>query len=1799
MVSNTPNTQDITDEEKVSQPKDSREHSSEYKEASEKEGTKNWFKWFREFFDNLDDTEQIEAGFQNYLQESNIKIADLLDYKIGINQIINIRTNKRNLPNDTEKKIIKLYLEKLYEWQSIDVIKELNEAFNIEIDPDEKIYPNDDDVYDGRKNYDELPQKYESKNFKNAILSEIDKKTISFDDISIGIQKLQPTTMDKIKNIDLSNYEIFKICGLNKSTFNSLEPSEQQAMTKILLLEMNDFVDNLNSKAKDVEQKTRKIFSPTSTAGSFFDKIKERDPEVWKLMAQKSMLDGLENLLSPEEDDEPNGKLQLIEYITWCKNRSKEAGIDEKFISDLWNLSPKINHKNHKKIIRNFCEQRRKTISEKIWGSYKKNFEEMKLSEEFIHVMEKVVLWLNFDYSALNKKEKTILWSTIMTDDIDKACEWIDVGVDSNDFKKFLQDLYDFEKEEIQFNVKTKWDVKLKITREENKQKTKNFSDVESEQDTDILNSPNFIVNIDGNTARIIEDFEFEWDNENRNILRDVGIMETHETANWPMNIWNWYKLEIRGKIITKIITKKDLDDLFNCDNDMEGLEKKLTNLWLWEELKDKVNKKRQELFNPQDVYNNLDENWFDDGSKGDGWYTQYWYKYCIFKEVLKDLDVTIIERNLIFDDKNVDVLSNLYLMAKNYPWDILSSKQNIENTIGKQLWEYSKIDDESAWKEKAKEIAEQINTNMESIEDGSSDDIGDIINENIIDENIKQSIKDYWENLSDEWKTAFEEALIDNVKEIESLNTNFDNEISTALTNYFDELRKVNDSEWNDDEVQHYEPLEAPKTEAELFLEAREKLPWDPKCEFKKWNRMYFDLWESQLPPKDNPSYYCFEIVDDWWENGTKFTIKAIWWELQSGIDGKTYTLDKTWKQLKSMLSSWNIYKVSNKWDDRDSCLSSIHESKITNEQNTFGNNDGEIQLEWDHFVKTTKINWKVQKVTIKYFHNRVDEAINQNNTAGLGRSIQGIKVDKYEVVKVNPDKKTVKVVSNFDDHDDKWEPVRYKYENELTFEQFILLVEWKHLIWVTETEQKDLESRYNINDPGRLASKWIRHRVSVWAFINVCKNATKSIKGKLDANQKTQEEVLENYWFSKEWLNLWQRAEGFLRPLWFYRAANACGELYHEYYTNRENRTRKEIEKYYKIFQSEPNFSEYFKNTLVHILQTPWDISKLDADTRHKFAAAFLIVVKKEWPYSRFFTGYLWKWIWVGKFLWPEHQRKFQDYYKKKKLEIEQEKKLWNKEDVILRLQEELNRMEIDYIVNCIDWVEPYGIDENEYMLKSIRWLKFMEELQNNYAGYFDKHEESKKKLKTFYAAEEQYLRTIKDGRFSKVLPALEAMCERAKSPDEAFRIKGYMLVSMLMWIILNHSSKDTILSFYDTARSMWFAAWSWVEDVDQQKKVKILLDGITNWEFSKKTGYNIWDYEPWDLKDSKYKFVGKFVDYRKANWRNVLKKMENLSYKDEENPEDKSIMDLANDGDNPDNRCFKEFIKHSRTNDYDKINPEVWPIYVTVAPWSGTSNILRKFIPNKWNFSNLKEEKEKKDVEKFWVKAASIIPVTRQNKEVANDKFMLFFNRFDSILGSDIKENIVRSVPLIKKEIKEHPQIARYMIRYMIKWNMHKETNWSFPAEFDRVMDNFVDFFYNNIEFIDEDTINMTFVNKWDNYIRAYKKWFYMLNREQYKKYKMTTLKNSLWWETGRYKNLISLTIDILNQENWNTSDLDEEDFINKKIEEIWKSCNKYNVQPEGVQINGEDNGILLNMDFTSDDIKKKHDPRLPNT
>ena len=66
-----------------------------------------------------------------------------------------------------------------------------------------------------------------------------------------------------------------------------------------------------------------------------------------------------------------------------------------------------------------------------------------------------------------------------------------------------------------------------------------------------------------------------------------------------------------------------------------------------------------------------------------------------------------------------------------------------------------------------------------------------------------------------------------------------------------------------------------------------------------------------------------------------------------------------------------------------------------------------------------------------------------------------------------------------------------------------------------------------------------------------------------------------------------------------------------------------------------------------------------------------------------------------------------------------------------------------------------------------------------------------------------------------------------------------------------------------------------------------------------------------------------------------KNLLKKLESVSEKSKSIKDDKSIMDLANDKNNPNNYIFKEFIENSRTNDYDKPNPDVCAIYVLEAP------------------------------------------------------------------------------------------------------------------------------------------------------------------------------------------------------------------------------------------------------------------------
>ena len=128
-----------------------------------------------------------------------------------------------------------------------------------------------------------------------------------------------------------------------------------------------------------------------------------------------------------------------------------------------------------------------------------------------------------------------------------------------------------------------------------------------------------------------------------------------------------------------------------------------------------------------------------------------------------------------------------------------------------------------------------------------------------------------------------------------------------------------------------------------------------------------------------------------------------------------------------------------------------------------------------------------------------------------------------------------------------------------------------------------------------------------------------------------------------------------------------------------------------------------------------------------------------------------------------------------------------------------------------------------------------------------------------------------------------------------------------------------------------------------------------------------------------------------------------------------------------------------------------------------------------------------------------------------------FKKFFNWFDDAITTDIQKPIIRSLPLIQKEYnKWNYNNAKYMLWYMLKGNMYAQTRWSFPTEFNQVMDKFFDFFYKNINKINKNTIRSTFDDGdlrkafdneyellwWWTFYRRYMNWQWN-DRNRYKK------------------------------------------------------------------------------------------------
>ena len=1671
---------------------------------------------FNRLMESFWDKEKYNRIITEYLNSTEKKLWELWDIKIDLSDIYN-HINDNNLDIELEELIAKIFVQKLYDaWATnIPFRKKFEECFEVEAeDIPDLTDVSEDDIPEDLKITGSEKRNYKPKTQKDKIK----KRKFDFMGIKSSITKFWWNFSEIIDGITVSNSEIFQLLWNKVNKLQKLDwqdVSNRPMILNLLEFELKDTINFVRSKFDKFEWDTIGFFKSTRISG-LFDNI--NDPRIKWLKRQKDIIGYIYE------------KLKTEDITSLIKDLSKQW-IPTTVLEHLEDFhSWKINYAT----LKNHLSECALDIDKKIWTIYiKKTEEELWADSEFVKVLNKFFS-KDFDFSQLSPKEQTIFWQ-IMTRKYKKENLFIKQSwLNQQNFIKFLEDIYDFEKDNLSIHIDRVWDLNLKINREVNQitdekwKIKKTFYNTENFEDKPELLPLKFLINIDGNSKNIIEDIETTSDSP----FVASGVMKPYMTKSWPKLFWNGYELEIRWQKITA----QQLDELFECKNDINKIKEKLEGFWLYEIFKNDLERVYRE--------------------KPNGWISVEGFpakkiKYPIFAEILKDLDVNVLKRNLIFDWTNIDCISTLYAFQELWRGDTVT--QNDNELINNHLLHWNRD-----WWDSADEVFNDI---VSYYEGHSMDDIPD----DYINEDIRRKLREFRGELDDWWKNEFKNRLEDLVKnnnDLDDFDDDFRNDIRNAINNELSGDRDGGEEEHLSTEelecrlgVHVKEPEQ--KTVEEIFTEAWDKLPWDKNCKLEKWTKLYFDLWKSEIPPKRSESYYCFEVVDVW---ADKFTIEAVWGELPSGLVGEKYTFDKTAQQLEYLLNWATVYKVrAAERNNRNSSMEVIGTSWIFEKIQIFWEWKDQIRLKWDKFVKKIVKDWKEEEVEVKYFNN-ISDCFDETTNK------QWKKIVKYKIENVDSSKWTVKISSNFDDYDDNWDAKKYSYENELTFEQFIILVEWKNLLWASELEQKGIESKYELaQDPGRNVNRWKKIKwASIWAFMKSMKGLKEKFEGESKKRIEAQTANIDEFLYSQRWLNLWWKGSKLAHAFWLHWLWFSFDKLYSDFYTSREERTWKQIDFRYRSFEAEPNFSEFFYDNLLPILQKEWYKWDLDDDEKYMFAAAFLIMVKTEWPYTREFSQDIWKWNWVLKFLWSEHQDRFKQFYDEKKRDIEQVKNENYDPDVVLNLQEQLNKMEMEYIIWVIDGVAPYNkwwVNDKE--LKSIWWLKFKDKLKENYSWFYDKHTETKNKLNTFFAAEEQYLRTIAAGRFEKAIPALERMCELAKSPREAFEIKWYLLWAMLMWVIKNNSSKSTMNSFYDTARSMGFPPWFRVRDMRQQQKVQVLLDWITNWQFSDKTWYKIWDFETWQLKDGKYWFTFKFQWYWKANGERLLKKIEDLSYTDTSKPEDKSIMDLADEKENINSSIFKEYIENSRSTDYFKQNSEVWPIFLVESPKTGISNNIQKYIPNKWDYQDRAADKD--DAKKFWNNAKNIIPKWRVNsKNKVFDTFSLYFNRFDTILREEHKELIVRSLNLVRKEKLEHPAVAKYILRYVIKWNIHKQTSWTFPPEFEEVMKNFVDFFYDNIESIDDTIVKKAF-EKDEQLQKAYEKDFLMLDRRQYKNYRMGSLNNG----KNTYNKHINLYLRKKNYENKNLpnyTELDMDDIINSRIEEIWKSCNNYNVSPD---------------------------------
>ena len=772
-------------------------------------------------------------------------------------------------------------------------------------------------------------------------------------------------------------------------------------------------------------------------------------------------------------------------------------------------------------------------------------------------------------------------------------------------------------------------------------------------------------------------------------------------------------------------------------------------------------------------------------------------------------------------------------------------------------------------------------------------------------------------------------------------------------------------DSEW----IEGFTP--------EKFKEEIErKWPW----KFENWSEVWLPMWDSELP--------------GWWYQWMKVKInninmkkwtfkwKIFWWELKfsSKYEWKT----KEFKMDKSFFDGLEGL-VSNTTAGRDKIWLLPNPDK--SDFNTFRNKlNGRLWTAdfsfppawttWDgskFMHKITDKNWKEKEVEVKHFWVSSDDKLTYK-------------------VEYNPIKRSFTVSSEFN-WDEKWkdwksEKKRFSYKRDMDWNNFLIFFTQKWLVPQTEKQAKDAIKKQN--DEFKMVNWW-KWKLNWFSFNNI-KNVFKTIKWnikkKIDDYNKAQDEKLEDILIWDWWLYgklAW--------ILWFIPSMkSSLWELEQEYYNERDNRTWKKIEPFYKQFCADYDLPDTFDQEPPYIkIKWKWSLKdQVLARVRNAkdrmwdpwiYQAAWLLLanIEKWWSPYRWLVWHENEWLWVKALLGNAH---YEQFLRDKQKCIDA---FWTEENKD-KLQDALANSEMTYIINNIYWKDWWllfwshesrwipGKDGTNYIenpSKKILSEQFAKKLEDLTKDNFTKDSVINKMPKHNYfdKCEKDFYRLIKSARFSGAMSELEWMISLARTDTQVYTTKKCYLILMLSGILDFNWNKGLRKLAYMQWKTFGFAPAMLAKNIWHSEEIALLLDDFSGWDFSKNvTAYfHKKDLLKWETNITT--LISQVNDrFTEEKMKEFDEYVESIPWKNREGKSPALIKlkkDLTDyDNQNPDDIVLKNA----------KMINSAW----LNASADAVSTRLR--IEN-WEFK-WKDQDEKKDIADFWTSCAKKIDNAKEN-------------------------------------------------------------------------------------------------------------------------------------------------------------------------------------------------------------------------